>query len=109
MQRPRNFPALCVAALACCSLLSAGCSSVSGAQTPPAVPQAIRPCSLPYQEKARALPPQQQLDKPLDGAGWSQLEAQDAGAYNQLWPRFNANIDWAAAECVAKPAPAPSK
>lgn len=105
MQRPRSFPTVCAVALACCSLLSAGCSSVSGDRTPPAVPQALRPCSLPYLEKAAPLKPQQDLDKPLAGDQWATLEAQDAGTYNALWPRFNANIDWAADNCIARPAP----
>jgi hypothetical protein len=97
-----------VVVLACLVLLSVGCSNVSGDRTPRDAPQASRPCDLPYQDKARPLPAQQDLDKPLDGAAWAQLEAQDAGVYNALWPRFNANIDWSAEHCVAKPATKPT-
>lgn len=32
------------------------------------------------------------------------LWKQDAGAYNALYPQFNANIDYAAGRCVARPA-----
>lgn len=106
MQHRQNFRRLLKAGLACSALLSAGCSSVFGDRTPPAVPQATLPCSLPYQEKARELPPQQDLDKPLPGDRWAELGAADAKAYNLLFPKFNANIDWAGENCVARKSPA---
>lgn len=78
--------------------------------TPPVPPQPLRPCDLPYQEKAGSLPAQADLTTDLDGSGWVELEKQDAAAYNGLFPQFNANVDWSAAHCVAKPAPLiPSK
>ncbi len=43
---------------------------------------------------------------PLAGDDWIRLQTQDAAAYNQLFPRFNANIDFARDKCIAKPAPA---
>lgn len=107
MQQRRNFRFLSKAALVCSLLCSAGCSSVFGDRTPPAVPQAREPCSLPYAEHARALPPQQNIDKPLPGDGLSDLYSADVGAYNQLYPRFNANIDWVAGHCDRRPGTAP--
>jgi hypothetical protein len=105
MRHRRNYRPLFAAALACSLLPSAGCSNASGDRTPRDAPQPQLPCSLPYLAKAGPLPAQQDLDKPLAGDRWSELEAQDAAAYNQLFPKFNANIQWAADHCDAKPAP----
>ncbi len=43
------------------------------------------------------------MSSPLTGEQWAQLESQDAAAYNQLFPKFNANVAWAGAHCIAKP------
>lgn len=74
------------------------------------LPRADSPCDLPYRDKAAELAAQPDLTQPLAGDGWAQLQAQDAAAYNALWPKFNANVDWAGEHCVKKPAPeAPAK
>lgn len=100
-----GFQPLFVAALVSLALSNAGCSSVFGDRaTQDAPPQPTRPCELPYQEKAGDLPPQGDLSVPLQGPDWIQLERQDAGAYNGLFPKFNANIDFAGSHCIAKPA-----
>lgn len=107
--RPQHaYQILLRAALVSCSLSSASFLNACGVLAPPDAgqpqpPQAVRPCDLPYREKAGELPAQVDLDKPLDGPGWSALEASDATAYNQLFPKFNANQDWAAEHCIAKP------
>lgn len=74
-----------------------------GPPVAPQVPQAVKPCELPFQEKATELAAQTDLDKPLPGDDLSRLYGQDAAAYNALFPRFNANLDWAAEHCVARP------
>ncbi len=104
----QSYRPLFGAALASLVLSSAGCSSVSGGPATQDAPQAIRPCELPYQEKAGALPAQADLTVPLQGADWIQLEKQDAGAYNDLYPKFNANVEFAGSHCVARPASAPT-
>lgn len=102
-----SYRTLCGAALACSLLISGGCSNASGGLTPPpAPPQSPSPCNIPYQEKAGPLAPQANITQALPGPEMIDLWKQDAGAYNALYPQFNANIDYAAEKCVARPAPA---
>lgn len=67
----------------------------------------ILPCELPVQTRAAELPAQGDLSTPLSAEDWARLETQDAAAYNGLYPAFNANLDWAAQHCVAKPGEKP--
>lgn len=74
-----------------------------GLTIPPAPPQASRPCALPYRDKAQDLPAQTNLDAPLPGDEMSMLWKGDIAAFNDLKPKFNANIDWAGEHCIAAP------
>lgn len=73
----------------------------------PAPPQALRPCELPFREKAQDLAPQTGMEQDLDGPGISALWKSDAAQYNALKPKFNENIEHADAKCVARPAEVP--
>lgn len=60
-------------------------------------------------EPAEDLAPQADISSPLPGDQMALLWKNDAAQYNQLKPRFNANIAWAPEHCVSKPAdPQPS-
>lgn len=98
--------ALSGTALAFCLLVNASCSSVfGGLGTPDASPPQVHsPCELPYTDKAGELSAQPDLDAPLPGDGLVGIIKDDAAAYNAIYPRYNANIDWAGAKCEKKQA-----
>ena len=107
MPHRRNWPRLSRAALVCSLLSSASflnaCGVLQAPAAPPPPPSPVRPCDLPNQERATELAPQGDLSAPLGGDDWVRLQTQDAAAYNQLYPRYNANLDYSRANCIAKP------
>jgi hypothetical protein len=56
-----------------------------------------------FQQKAGPLPPQAGLDAPLLPGELVNLIAQDDRAYNELYQKFNQNIDDARKDCVRRP------
>lgn len=97
-------------ALAISLPFNAGCSNVSGVPTtPPVPPPTFSPCALPYQERANDLTAQSGITENLSGPEMVALWKSDAGQYNDLKPKFNANIEWAGSHCVTKPPETPSK